>query len=204
MSSSFVCERPRRLWTNSITVGIPARATSAASCSGPLGRRCDVPATSVIASSARAISGSSKRIGSIDQIRSQATSIVLLGGEPLGGRLRLVEHRGELARVEVALVEQLLGRLDDRGDDPRPADDAAARADRAVARLGGDPADVERELGGAGERVAAAGPSASSRRGRPGRVQVIRWRSTPNVPSTTPSGRSSASSTGPCSMCSSR
>ena len=43
MSSSFVCERPRRLWTNSITVGTPARATSAASCSGPLGRRCDLP-----------------------------------------------------------------------------------------------------------------------------------------------------------------
>src|SRR6266540_5516945 len=33
---------------------------------------------------------------------------------------------------------------------------------------------------------------------------VIWWRSTPNVPSTTPSGRSSASSTGPCSMWSSR
>ena len=41
VSSSFVCERPRRLWTNSITVGIPARATSAASWSGPLGRRCE-------------------------------------------------------------------------------------------------------------------------------------------------------------------
>ena len=33
---------------------------------------------------------------------------------------------------------------------------------------------------------------------------VIWWRSTPNVPSTTPSGRSIDSSTGPCSMCSSR
>ena len=39
VSSSFVCDRPRRLCTNSITVGIPARETSAASCSGPLGRR---------------------------------------------------------------------------------------------------------------------------------------------------------------------
>ena len=35
-------------------------------------------------------------------------------------------------------------------------------------------------------------------------VHVIGERSTPNVPSTTPSGRSSDSSTGPCSMCSSR
>ncbi len=43
VSSSFVCERPRRLWTKSITVGMPARETSAASWSGPLGRRCDVP-----------------------------------------------------------------------------------------------------------------------------------------------------------------
>ena len=34
--------------------------------------------------------------------------------------------------------------------------------------------------------------------------QVIRWRSTPKVPSTAPSGRSIDSSTGPCSMCSSR
>ena len=33
---------------------------------------------------------------------------------------------------------------------------------------------------------------------------VIWWRSTPNVPSTTPRGRSSASRTGPCSMWSSR
>ena len=133
---------------------MPARATSAASCSGPLGRRCDVPATSVIASSASPISASSNRIGSIDQIRSQATSIVLFRGEALGRLLRLREHRRELAGVEVALVEELLGGLDDRGDDPRPADDAAARADRAVAGLGCDPADVERELRGAGERVA--------------------------------------------------
>ena len=31
VSSSFVCERPRRLWTKIITVGTPARETSAAS-----------------------------------------------------------------------------------------------------------------------------------------------------------------------------
>ena len=47
VSSSFVCERPRRLWTKSITVGTPARETSAASCSGPDGSRCAVPATSL-------------------------------------------------------------------------------------------------------------------------------------------------------------
>ena len=74
VSSSFVCERPRRLWTKSMTVGMPARETSAASWSGPLGRRCEVPATSRIDSSASSISSSSKRIGSMFQIRSHSTS----------------------------------------------------------------------------------------------------------------------------------
>ena len=53
------------------------------------------------------------------------------------------------------LVEQLLGRLDDRGDDARLADDAARRAHRAVPHLGGDRAQLELELRRAGERVAA-------------------------------------------------
>ena len=35
-------------------------------------------------------------------------------------------------------------------------------------------------------------------------VKRSRWRSTPKLPSTTPSGSPSRSSTGPCSMCSSR
>src|SRR5207302_2979567 len=48
VSSSFVCESPRRDCTNSITVGTPARATSAASWSGPLGSRWAVPPTSRI------------------------------------------------------------------------------------------------------------------------------------------------------------
>ena len=42
----------------------------------------------------------------------------LLRGEALARCLRVGEHRRELRRVEVALVEQLLGGLDDRGDDP--------------------------------------------------------------------------------------
>src|SRR3954470_20358744 len=75
VSSSFVCESPRRLWTNSITVGTPARATSAASWSGPDGSRWEEPAPAPIASSASAISRSSKRIGSIFQSRSHSTSI---------------------------------------------------------------------------------------------------------------------------------
>src|SRR5664279_286456 len=75
VSSSFVCESPSSDWTNTITVGIPARATSAASCSGPLGSRCDVPHTSRIDSSASSTRRSSNRIGSMLQMRSQATSM---------------------------------------------------------------------------------------------------------------------------------
>ena len=114
-----------------------------------------MPATSRIASSANPISVSSNRIGSIDQIFSQRDVDLLLLGEAARELLRSREHRGELAGVEVPLVEQLLCRLDDGGDDPRPADDAARRAHGAVARLAGDVADRERELRGARERVAA-------------------------------------------------
>ena len=90
------------------------------------------------------------------QIRSQATSMLLLLCEALGGGLRLVEHRRERSRVEVALVEQALGGLDDGGHDPRLRHDPAHRADRALARTLRDLADLELELRGAGERVAAS------------------------------------------------
>ncbi len=190
MSSSFVCERPRRLWTKSITVGTPARETSAASCSGPLGSRCDSPATSRIASSAKPISVSSKRIGWISQIRSYSTSIRSSCAKRSHALAHLLPHRRELAGVEVAHVEQLLGGLDDRGDDPRLADDAAARAARrrrrpaaAISRISSAsfaaPASASRRWSIGVEPACAAWPR-----------QVIRWRSTPNVPSTAPSGRS--------------
>ena len=73
VSSSLVWLRPRRLLTKSITVGM-TRAISAASCSGPLGRRCEVPATSSITASAMSMSSPSNGIGSICQMRSQLTS----------------------------------------------------------------------------------------------------------------------------------
>ena len=97
---------------------------------------------------------SSNRIGSIDQMRSISTSIVLLGGESPARVLRVGEHGGELAGVQMALVEELLGGLDDRRHDSRAAHDAAGRADRAVAGAGRDVADLERELRRPGERVA--------------------------------------------------
>ena len=55
----------------------------------------------------------------------------------------------------MALVEQALGCLDHRGDDPRPRDDAAHRADRAAAGALGDLADLELELRRTGQGVAA-------------------------------------------------
>ena len=138
MSSSFVCESPRRLWTNTITVGTPARETSAASWSGPDGRRCEVPETSRIASSASSISVlvEEDRLDRPDPLPGDVD--VLLGGEALGRRPAPTAAARELAGVEVALVEQLLRGLDDRGDDPRLADDAARGADRAVADLARD------------------------------------------------------------------
>ena len=157
------------------------------------------------ASSQRSISAGSKRIGSICQIRSQLDLDVLLGREALA-RLPAPGARSSarLVGVEVAQIEELLRRLDDGGDDARATDDAARRADGAVADPRGDLADLERELRRPGESVAAAGPSASSPAWAAWPVQVIRQRSTPKVPSTAPSGRSIASSTGPCSMWSSR
>ncbi len=55
----------------------------------------------------------------------------------------------------MAQVEQLLGGLDDRGDDPRLADDAAARQHRAAADPLRDLAQLEGELRRPRERVAA-------------------------------------------------
>ena len=154
VSSSFVCERPRRLWTKTMTVGIPARETSAASWSGPLGRRCDVPATSRIDSSASSISSSSNRIGSMFQIRSHSTSmfsscakrlesasaLLSISASCAASRWRWSSRHSAVSTTEVTM--------------PGLRDDAAHRADRAAADAGGDLAQLELELRGAGERVA--------------------------------------------------
>src|SRR5436309_2345477 len=62
--------------------------------------------------------------------------------------------RRSLSVVAVPLVEQLLGGLDDRGDDAGPADDVPRRADGTVADLARDRADLEGELRCAGQSVA--------------------------------------------------
>ena len=74
VSSILLWLMPCRLWTNIITVGTPARATSAASWSGPEGRRWSLPQVSWIASSQSARRCGSKGTGSMFQIRSHETS----------------------------------------------------------------------------------------------------------------------------------
>jgi hypothetical protein len=80
------------------------------------------------------------------QIHSQATLEILLPCEAPRSRLRLLQHARELGSVEVALVEQAFGRLDDGGDDPQPRDDTAHRADGSLTCAFCDLADLELEL----------------------------------------------------------
>ena len=88
------------------------------------------------------------------QIRSHSTSSCSSCANRRDAASRVAEHLRELMRVEVALVEQALRRLDHRGDDPRPRDDAAHRADRALAGARRDLPELELELRRAGQRVA--------------------------------------------------
>ncbi len=69
--------------------------------------------------------------------------------------LRLVEHAGQLRRIEMTLVEQTFRRLDNRCDDAGLGDDAAHRADGALPRTLRDLADLELESRRARECVAA-------------------------------------------------
>src|SRR4028119_2322434 len=157
VSSSLVWLRPRRLFTKSITVGI-RRAISAASCSGPLGRRWETPATSFTASSASSISPSSKGMGSICHRRSHSTPqpspratppppspptaptplapAALRPGRPRARPLRLGEHVGEHAGVEGALVEGGLAPTVERRN-YRRADVHEARGGPHVVAAGG-------------------------------------------------------------------
>src|SRR5580693_8430483 len=73
VSSILLWLMPWRLWTNIITVGTPAAATSSASCSGPLGNECDWPQVSRMDSSHNAIKSWLNGRGAICQSRSQAT-----------------------------------------------------------------------------------------------------------------------------------
>ena len=89
------------------------------------------------------------------QIRSQSTSSFSSAAKRSPAACARCSMLGQARRVEMALVEELLRRLDDRRDDARPADDPAGGADGPAPDGGRDLADLQRELGGAGERVAA-------------------------------------------------
>ena len=150
MSSSFVWLRPRRLWTKSIAVGMPARETSAASWAGRSG---------AVRRSRRLLH---RLVGEVDELEQDRLDLPdplpldlepLLLREALARLARQAVQLCELVHVEMAHVEQLLRRLDDRGDDTGLGDDAARHL--PVADLRGDLHQLERELGGAGERIAA-------------------------------------------------
>ena len=105
----------------------------------------------------------------------------LLRREALARRFASASIAASSARVEVALVEELLGCLHHRRDDPRPADDAPATCRRRPRPCAGDLADLERELRRAGERVPALSIGVDPAWAAWPR-HVIRWRSTPKVP----------------------
>ena len=84
---------------------------------------------------------------------AQLDLTALVGGSPLTGLARLGEHRGELAGIEMTLVEQHLGASGNRRHDARLARGAADRADAALVAEP-DLADRERGLGGGREAVA--------------------------------------------------
>src|SRR5207249_9009365 len=100
-------------------------------------------------------------VGELDQSRVEQDRLdapdplpfdldVLLSCELLRGTFRLVEHGPQLGRVEMTLVEEALCGLDDGRDDAGPGDDAAHRADGALAGPLGDLPDLELQPRGAG------------------------------------------------------
>src|SRR4029450_8804911 len=108
VSSSFVCERPRRLWTKTITVGVRARA---------LGAFVERAARKAVG---RAGDFLDRLVGELDQLVVEQDRLdvpnplpvdvdIALCGEAGSGLPRGLEHRGELLGLEVALVEQALG-----------------------------------------------------------------------------------------------
>ena len=89
------------------------------------------------------------------QMRCHSTSRSSSRAYCSGRALCLVEHAGQLGRVEMTLVEEALRRLDDRRDDAGLRDDASHRADGTLPRALCDLADLELEPRSTCECVAA-------------------------------------------------
>ena len=145
---------PCKLWTNIMTVGTPVRATSAASCSGPEGRRWTAAPVSVMASSQRASSSGWKGTGAMFQMRSHSTVQPPAWAKRSLALPRFPEHVGEGRGVEVALVEREAAFRDDAGDDAGLGRAGADRADATVAVR--DAVNLGSHLRGGEKGVAAA------------------------------------------------
>ena len=167
VSSILLCEMPWRLCTNSMTVGMPVRQTSAASCSGPARQAVR-----------HAANLPDRFVGQLDQLGVKRERLdlpelapgdldPLLGGDEPAGLPGLAVHGGQGAGVEVALIERHLGLAHDGRDDAGPCRHAADRADAAM--LDGDLADRQVQPWRRRRARRGVGPSASSRSAQPGR-----------------------------------
>ena len=168
VSSSFVCERPRRLCTNSITVGTPARETSAASCSGPLGSLCERPgdlADGLVAEADQRLV-EEDRLDRPDPLPARRRcspprrTARPPPGLPRAARASVAASRWRWSRScsAVSTTEVTMPGLATTPPDVQTAPPPISR---------GDLADLQRELGRAGESVA---PLVHRRRPRMGRL----------------------------------
>ena len=178
--------RPASDWVNIITTGMPARATSAASCSGPEGSRWDVPAVSRIAWSQSSMSCGSNGMGSMLQILDHSTV------QPSSAAKRSLAARAS-ANIEASTPASR----------SRMSSVVSQRPTTAVTMPGkvltlpmvATASGCLRAMGRISSASLAAAASASRRTAigvdpecASCPWKVIAWRSTPLVPSTTPSG----------------
>ena len=150
MSSSFVCETGGEDEENSITVGI-SRAISAASWSGPLGIAVSFPPASWTAWRAKHDQALVERDRRDRPEVLQLNLAAVIRRGLLASGAGLGEHRRQLVRVEVTLVQQHLRASGHRGHHAGLARGPADGADPVV--LEADVADRERGLRGGHEGV---------------------------------------------------
>ena len=190
VSSSFVCERPRRLWTKSITVGTPARddlggvveraARKAVRRSGDLADRLVAEADA--ASRRRGSARSSRSAPTRPRWTPPPRSARSPPSPRRASRRARCASRWRWSRScsAVSTTEVTMPGLQTT---PPVVQTAPPPVRRAISRISSAsfaaPASASRRLSIGVEPACAAWPR-----------QVIRWRSTPNVPRTTPSGRS--------------
>ena len=117
VSSILLWLMPWRLCTNIITVGTPARATSAASCNGPEGMRWLLPQVSEIALSQKLISSGLKRTGSMFHRRSQETRTLPSAAKRSAAARASANIAAKAVASKMPLIQGDAAFLDDAGDD---------------------------------------------------------------------------------------